>query len=135
MPPRVGTRRGARRSSDAHRARDLPIRIALLLGVALVVELFAFAECHRHLRDAAFEVELERDQGQTLPLDRTYQTPDLPLVQQQLSRARRLVIVVARALVGTDVEVEQEELAVPYDPVGVGQVGLAITERFDLAPG
>src|SRR3954467_2301942 len=86
MSPRAETRRGARRSSGAHRARDLPIRITLLLGVALVVELFAFAECHRHLRDAAFEVELERNQGQPLSLDRTYQTPDLPLVQQEFAR-------------------------------------------------
>src|SRR5678810_270940 len=109
MPRRSATRRGARRSSSAHRARDPPIRIALLLGVTLVVKLFALAECHRHLRDAAFEVELERHQGETLALDCPYQTPDLPLVQQQLSGARRLVIVVARALVRGDMEVEQEE--------------------------
>src|SRR5215213_4453155 len=95
MPRRAGMRRAGRRSSGAHRPRDLPVGIALLLGVPLVVELLSLAECHRHLRDAAFEVELERNQSETLPLDCTYQTPDLPLVQQQLSGSGRLVIVVA----------------------------------------
>src|SRR5215204_5289563 len=133
MPRRAGTRRAGQRSSGAHRPRDLPVGIALLLGVPLVVELLSLAECHRHLRDAAFEVELEGNQGETLALDRTYETPDLPLVQQQLSRPGRLVVVVAGPLVRRDVQIEQEDLAVAHDPVCIGQIGLPVAQRLDLA--
>src|SRR5688572_12644776 len=135
MRRRAGTRRAGRGSSGANGARDLPIGVPLLLGVPLVVKLLTLAECHRHLRDAAFEVELERNERQTLPLDRSYQTPDLPLVQQQLSRPGRLVIVVAGALVRRNVKVEQVDLAVAHDAIGVGEVRFAVAERFHLASG
>src|SRR5437763_4246352 len=117
--PRVERRWRVRASSRTHQASDLAVCVALLLGVPLVVLLFAFAECHRPLRDAAFEVELERNQCEPLALDRTYQTPDLPLVQQQLASPGGLVIVVARALVGRDVQVQYIDLAVAHDAIRV----------------
>src|SRR5689334_19908869 len=76
-----------------HQAALLPTPIALLLGLAFVVELLAF--CNRQLQFGAsplVEIELERDQGHALAVDRAHQLVDLPTMEQQLARPLGLVI-------------------------------------------
>src|SRR5436309_8539395 len=70
-----------------------PAPIALLLALALVVQLLAFRYRQQQLGAAALvEVKLQRDQRHALALDRAHQFIDLLLVQQQLARPLRLVI-------------------------------------------
>src|SRR5688572_11649534 len=67
--------------------------VALLLGLAFVVQLLAFGERDLQL-GAAFvvEIELEWHDRHALALDRADQPVDLPLVQEQLARALGRVI-------------------------------------------
>src|SRR5689334_20324567 len=67
--------------------------IALLQGLALVVQLLALGNGQQQLCAAAFvEIQFERDQRQPLAVDRADQFVDLLLVQQQFSRALGLVV-------------------------------------------
>src|SRR5262245_4129168 len=66
--------------------------VALLLGLALVVQLLALGQRDLDLGPAlVVEIDLERHDGHALALDRAHQLVDLPLVQQQLSRPLRRV--------------------------------------------
>ena len=82
-------RRDHRARADA---RHLALGVARPLGLALVVQLLSLAERHRHLRHSVLEVQLERDQRQSLALDGPNQTTDFLAVEQQLARAGGLVI-------------------------------------------
>src|SRR4029450_5545388 len=81
---------------------------------------------------AAAEVQLERDQGQSLSFDGPDEPTNLALVKQQLSCARRLVIYVTSAAIGLDVRIQQPQLPVAHDPVGVGNVGVSIPKGLHL---
>src|SRR5258707_13449348 len=71
----------------------LPAPIALLLGLALVMQFLALGDGEQQLGAAAFiEIELERDQRHPLAVDRAQQFVDLLSMQQQLARPFRLVI-------------------------------------------
>src|SRR4029077_15744028 len=128
MRRRAGTPRGARRSSRPEHAGDLAIGVLRLRVLSLVVSLFALAECQSHFCDTTFEVQLERNESEAFSLDTTYQTPDFPFVQQELPGTRRLVVVVAGALVGRNMEVDQEDLPFTHDAIGVGDVRFAVTQ-------
>src|SRR5512143_735926 len=69
------------------RALFFPIPVAFLLGVALVVVLFAARECDLDLDAIVLPVHRGRHDRVALALDRTDQLVDLLLVQQQLARA------------------------------------------------
>src|SRR6266567_6856491 len=64
--------------------------VALLLGLALVVQLLALGECDLDL-GAAFvvEIDLQWHDGHAFALDRAHQLVDLPLVQQEFARPFR----------------------------------------------
>src|SRR4029077_12338422 len=78
---------------SAKQAAALAFPGALLLRLALVVQLLALGERELHL-GAAFvvEIELERHERHALALDRADRLADLALVQQELARALRRVI-------------------------------------------
>src|SRR5262245_18512850 len=77
----------------AHQPRALAIPVALLLGLALVVQLLAASEAEFHFGAAArVEIHLQRDQREAFALRGTDQLRDLPLVQKQPARTARLVI-------------------------------------------
>src|SRR6185503_20757662 len=79
------------------------------------------------------EVQLQRDQGETLALDGSNQTTDFPLVEQQFSAAGRFVIDVTAAFVRLDVGIQQEDLAVANDAVGIGNARLSRPQRLHLS--
>src|SRR5581483_7850860 len=96
----------------AHEAALLPLPVALLLGVAFVVNLLAAREPELDLGDAAsVEIELERHERHALALDGPEQFLDLALVQQQLARPGRGVSVTPRLRVLRDMGVDQINLA------------------------
>src|SRR3954462_10302497 len=123
------------RSSGTHRALHVPLVVATLLVGALVVELFPFAEREGDLGFSTLEVDLEREQGQALTLDGADHLADLLLVQEELPRPCGLVIEVARLFIRRYVQIEQKDFSVFYDRVGIGDVGLPVTQRLDLAAG
>src|SRR5689334_10263013 len=123
------------RSSGSHCALHVTLIVAPFLIGALVEELLTLAESERNLRFAALEVELERDEGEALPFHRTDHLPDLFAVEQQLARARRLVIEVARLFVRRYVQVQQKNFSILNDRVRISDVGLSVSQRFDFAAG
>src|ERR671924_25154 len=69
-----------------------------------------------------------------LALDAADQLANLLLMEQQLSRARRIVVELIALLVRSDVKIQQEHFAIPYCRVSVAQVSLALPERFYFCP-
>src|ERR1044071_4229263 len=90
------------------------IPVALLLGLALVVQLLALGERQLDLGAAlVVEIELERHQRHAFALDRADQLADLALVQQQFARTLRRVIEAPGLQILGDVGVDQPDLAAP----------------------
>jgi hypothetical protein len=119
--------------SQFHRPLDFALGHFPLERFAFVVELFTAREAQLDLGAAVLEIELERYQGKAALLGLAREPFDLALMQQQLSGAGRLVIELIRPGVGADVGVDQERLAFLHARVAVGQVGLAVTQRFYFA--
>ena len=76
----------------ARHARDFALGVAFALGIALVVQLLSLAERERHLGHSVLEVELERDERQSLTLDRADHPTDFLAVEQQFPRPGGLVV-------------------------------------------
>src|SRR5882724_8527062 len=133
--PRQPARQGRGRSSRPYRALHVALVITPFLVGALVVQLFALAEGQRDLGLPALEVDLERNQRQTLTLHRTDHLADLLPVQEKLPRPRWLVIEVARLFVRRYVQIEQKNLSILNDRVGISDVGLSVPQRLDIAAG
>src|SRR5581483_5663540 len=120
----------------AHQAPLLALPIALLLGVALVVDLLAAGKPKLDLGDASgIEIELERHERHALALDGPEQFLDLALVQEKLARPGRGVSVTPRLRVLRDMGVDQINLAAFIRGVGLGDVGLAGPQRLHLRAG
>src|SRR5437879_13522313 len=86
--------------------------VALLLALALVVQLLALRERNLDLR-AAFvvEIDFQRHDRHALALDRADQLVDLALMQQELAWPLRLMVEAAGLLVLRVVGVAQQQLA------------------------
>src|SRR5918993_693908 len=77
----------------AHQPLLIPLPVALLDGLALVVDLLAPRQRQLDLRPAGrVEVDRQRDQSQALAGDRTVQLGDLTALEQQLALPPRLVV-------------------------------------------
>src|SRR6516225_4747548 len=114
----------------------LPLPAALLLGLALVVQLLAAGE--RKLEFGAalvVEIELERHQRHSLALDRADELVDLAAVQEELAQALGGVVEAAALQVFRDVGVDQPDLAVTRIGIGFRDGRLAAAQRFDLCAG
>src|SRR5690348_15293977 len=82
----------AHRSSAAHRAGDLPLRLALRDGFSLVVLALAARQADLDLDVVARDVEAQRNHRVALLPQLADEARDLPLVQQQLARPDRLLV-------------------------------------------
>src|SRR4051794_26732333 len=123
-------------SSGPQQPALLSAPIALLLAVALVVQLLAFGDRQQELGAAALvEVKLQRDQRHAFALDRAHQAVDLLFMQQQLARPLRLVIEAVGLQIFRDVGVDQPDLAALGIGVGFRDRGLAVADRLDLGAG
>src|ERR1044072_1079079 len=114
----------------------LALPVALLLGLALVVQLLAARQREFDLGAALLvEIELERHERHSLALDRADQLVDLALMQQQLARALGRVIEAPGLQIFHDVRVDQPDLAAARIGIGLRDRRLADAQRFHLAAG
>src|SRR6476660_2804767 len=121
----------------AHQAALLPVPIALLLGLALVVQLLALGEAEQDLGDPTLvEIELERHDRHPLPLDRARQPIELALVHQELAWPRWLMRVAPALRVFGDMRVDQIERAAAFvRRVGIADIRLAGSQRLHFRAG
>src|SRR5438876_597954 len=141
---------GARRPQSVRSAATTPARSSApcpdlspqlaLLGaplqfLSLVVLLLRLGESDRHLRDAVLEVQLERDDGQSLAAGGADELADLARVQQQLTGAGGWGVIVAAGEVGRDRHPREPDLPVPHLRVGFAEARLPRAERLDLRAG
>src|SRR5687768_8000982 len=96
------------------------------------MQLLSLGQRERQLRPSLLEVQLQRDERESLALDGPNQSTDFPAVEQQFATSRGLVIDVPTLVVGGDVRIQEKDLAVPNDAVRVGDVRLAVAQRLDL---
>src|SRR5688572_12874838 len=87
------------RSSDANRPLHVALVVFPLFVGTLVVQLLSLAESEGNLRFPALEVQLERNQRQSLTLDGADHFPDLLPMKEELPGSSRLVIEVARLFI------------------------------------
>src|SRR5215211_3386449 len=93
-----GKERGLR-STCSHCALHVALIVALFFVSALVIKFFSATKTKRDLSLASPEIQLERDQRESLSLDRADHLADLPLVKEELPRPRWIVVEVARLLI------------------------------------
>src|ERR1700741_1714089 len=95
-----------------HQAALLPAPIALLHGLALVVQLLALGERELEFRAAALvEVKLERNQGHAFAVDGADQLVDLLSVQKKLAWPFRQMIEAVGLQIFRNIGVDQPDLA------------------------
>src|SRR4051812_6403034 len=111
------------------------VRRSPLLGFAFIPELLAFGEGDLAFYFAILEVEARRDERQSLHLHLPDKLPQLVFVDKQLARPQRRVSGVSCIVVRADVRVQQPELAVFDQAIGVFQVRASAADRLDLAAG
>src|SRR5436190_5200918 len=119
-----------------HQAPALALPAALLLGLALVVELLAARQRQLDLGAALdVEIELERHQRHALALDRAHQLVDLVAMQKELARALGRMVEAAPLQVFRNRGIDQPDLPAARIRVGFGDGRLALPQRFDLGAG
>ena len=116
-------------------AFHLAILHLLLLPLPLVEQPLSAGERDLDLDASTYQVELGRHQGHPPRLGFLVQLPDLAGLQQQLSRAHRVLIVHGRVSVGAEVDAVQEHLALLDLRVAFAQVDAAQAGRLDLRTG
>src|SRR5882672_5491063 len=121
-------------STRANGARHLALGIAAARRFAFVVQLLSLPQRQCHFRHSPAEVKLEYHERESLPLDGSDETTDFLAMEQQLARSLRFVIRVTAALVRSDVHVDEENLTIAHDAVGVADVGPAVAQGLDLRP-
>src|SRR6516162_6240849 len=114
----------------------LPLPAALLLGLALVVQLLAAGERKLELGAALLiEIEPERHERHSLALDRAHELVDLAAVKQELAHALGRMVEAAALQVFRDIGVDKPDLAAARIGVGFCDRRLAAAQRFNLRAG
>src|SRR5690606_27872062 len=111
------------------------VREILLLAdlLALVALLLAAAEAQLDLRDAVFEVNLERQEGEARYRELSVEPLELPAVQEQLALSAHVVALIGAGLqVGSDVHLVQEELLAVECRVGPVEVRAFAAQALHL---
>src|SRR5262245_34819177 len=120
----------------AQQSPALPVPAALLLGLALVVQLLSAGERQLDLGAALLvEIELERHQRHALALDRASELVDLAPVQQELARTLGRMIETAALKIFGDIGVDEPDFAAARIRIGFGYRRLALPQRLDLGAG
>ena len=110
--------------------------IALLLGIAFVVQLLALGEPQLHLRPALrVEGDFERHKRHALAIDGLAKLRDLPFVQQQFPRPPGLVVEAISFGVFRDVAIDEEDFPALRMRIGIADRGLAAAQRLHLCAG
>src|SRR5262245_13250789 len=131
-----GMTRYRRLSLGPQQPSALPLPAALLLGLALVVQLLASGERKLELGAALLvEIEPERHERHSLALDRAHELVDLPAVQEKLAHALGRMVEGAALQVFRDIGVDEPDLAAARIGIGFCDGRLAAAQRFNLRAG
>ena len=100
----------------------------------LVVEFAPFAQADGEFDPTAFEVNIQRDQGEPFGVELTPELVDLAAMGQQPAHPQRLMVEVAAGLfMAGNVHVVQLQLALADQAEAITQVGLAGADGFHLS--
>ena len=113
-----------------HRRLGLAIELPSLLALAFVVKLLAAHDCNLSFHFAAFEIEPQRNDRQSLLHHLSLQPIDLPSMQQELSLSFRIVILAIAVTVGRDMRADEVRLAVLEVDVAVLQIRASLAQRL-----
>jgi hypothetical protein len=116
----------------AHGSLEVAIGVAFTEVLAFVVKLFAAADGEGDFDAAGFPVEGERDEGMPLDGGGGGEFSDLALVEEEFPGGLGLVIVSIAPGVFVDVGVVEPGLVLFDASEGVGDLGFAGAEGFDL---
>ena len=115
-----------------HSPVDLTLGVPLGRGLSFIVEFFALAQAHLDLDPAALEVDLQGDQGVAVLLDLAVEPHDLPLVHQQPPGTAGIHIEAVAVVIGGDVHLVQDHLAVLDAAPGILQIQGTCTDGLDF---
>jgi len=96
--------------------------------------LLAFGQCYFNFHFTVLKVHPCGNQREPALLCLANELADLLFMYQQLTRAQRRMIEDVAVLVRPDVAIQQPQLAVFDQSVGVFEVGMPSSNRFDLSP-
>lgn len=114
------------------------LNVLLLHVCALVVVLLAFDDGHFQLYVGSGEVHGQRNDGQSLLLNRLPIPTGFPALDQQSARSQGIVILPVAVLIRRDVKIHENELITVLTGKGgiaILEVGLSGTERLHLGAG
>src|SRR5215472_2028167 len=113
----------------------LPVGGATPLRLPLVPGLFPLRQRDLTFYLPVLEIHSRGNQRVTTLLGLAQQLTQLFSVHQQFARPQRSVMRITGVLIGADVRVQQPELAVFHERIGVFEVGAAGANRFHLGSG
>ena len=120
-------------ASRLERALDLALGVALLHGIALVVELLATRKGDLHLDKALIvEIHLQRNDGEPLFLSLLLKVSDLLFMQEQLAAPIWIAVVDIALCKRRNMEVVQPYLTLAYQREGISELRVVITKRTHL---
>ena len=105
------------------------------LGFAFVPELLAFSQGKLNLYATVLEIHAGRDQGQAALLGFADELANFFAVHEQLTGPQRRMIKDVAMLVGSDMAVQEPELAIFNEPIGIFEVGASGPHGLDFGPG
>lgn len=115
---------------------DFPRRLLLFQGFALIVGLLALAQTNLQFDPALFKIDAGRDDRKPTLVNFADQFKNLGVMEQELAHPRRVRgIFPAALLIGTDVHVVDEDLAVLDPAEGLLKADLAEPQRLHLGAG
>ncbi len=100
------------------------------LGFPFVPLLFPASQSQFDFHPAILEVHAGRDERQALLLRFANQLPNLFLMNQKFASTQRSMVGIASVFVGTDMAVQQPQLIVFNEPVGVFEIGFTAPDRL-----
>lgn len=115
-----------------HSTVDLTLGVPLGRGLSFIVHFFTLAQTNFDLDSAALEVYRKGNKGVAILLHLAVQAHDLPLVHEQSAGALGIGIEAVAVLVGGDVHLVNEQLAVLDTAPGIFQIQGALANRLDL---
>src|SRR5262249_39637328 len=113
----------------------LPVGGATALRLPLVPGLFPLRQRDLTFYLPVLEIHSRGNQRVSALLGLAQKLTQLFSVHQKLARAQRSVMRITRVLIGADVCVQQPELAVFHERVGILEVGATGANRFHLGSG
>ena len=114
--------------------RNLAPGVPFLLGGPFIEALFPLCDGQLDFGVWPFKVDGKGDQRQSLLLHLGQQFPDLLLLEQQLPRPDRIVVVDRPVFIGADMHPQQPDLTVFHQRVPVLQIGISFSQRLYLRP-